>query len=413
MTDKKSTNLTAWTVTSAGIGINLALGVLYAWGMFRDSILTHWGWSDFQAGAPYALAGLVFAFTMIPAGRLQDKFPPRIVATIGGVLVGAGMMLCAAFGNSFWAVTLGFGVLVGAGIGFGYAVVTPAAIKWFSAARTGLIAGLIVSGSALSSVIIVPVAKTLLADGAETIPAAFFYIGAGILVAVTILAQFLKNPPVGHKPAEPRKKNSAPIHGEEMRWRRMLGTRQFWFLWTMYFFSAGTGVMLIGQAMKLAKDVIPKENFAQLGFVSLILLALGNGAGRILAGHISDSLGRMRTLFLVFLFQAVALGIMIYLLSAASVPALFATITFVGFNYGACLSVFPAVSKDYFGLRNYGLNYGILFTAWGVGGAALTQLAGLFNDRTGSLTGVFITCICGFALAMAITFLTHTPHHAK
>ena len=412
MTDKKSNALTAWTVTSAGIGINLALGVLYTWSMFRASIRDYWGWSDFQAGAPYALAGLVFAFTMIPAGRLQDKFPPRLIATVGGVLVGAGMMLSAAFGNSFWAVTVGFGVLVGAGIGFGYAVVTPAAVKWFSSARTGLIAGLIVSGSALSSVIIVPVAKKLLNGGAAAIPGAFFYIGAGILVAVVILAQFLKNPPDGHKPKEPRKK-SAPIHGEEMQWRRMLGTRQFWLLWTMYFFAAGTGVMVIGQAMKLANTIIPSESVAQLAFLNLILLALGNGAGRILAGHLSDGLGRMRTLFLVFLFQAVALGVMIYLFSAMSVAGLFATIAFVGFNYGACLSVFPAVSKDYFGLKNYGLNYGLLFTAWGVGGAALTQLAGFFNDHTGSLTGALVICICGLAVAMVITFFTHPPHHAK
>src|SRR5277367_1326019 len=134
-----------WTVTFAGLGINLALGVLYTWSLFKGAIEKEFGWQGSQLNDPYALCCLVFAFTMIVAGRCQDKFGPRLTATIGGLLVGAGLLLISR-SNSYAVWVLGFGGLVGVGIGFGYASATPAAVKWFPAAQTGWIAGLVVAG---------------------------------------------------------------------------------------------------------------------------------------------------------------------------------------------------------------------------------------------------------------------------
>src|SRR5436190_14104882 len=119
-----------WTVTFAGTGINLALGVLYTWSMFKAAIGREFGWKDAQLNDPYALCCLVFAFAMILAGRFQDKMGPRLTATIGGLLVGAGLIIISRT-SSYQAWVLGFGVLVGAGLGFGYSAATPAALKWF------------------------------------------------------------------------------------------------------------------------------------------------------------------------------------------------------------------------------------------------------------------------------------------
>lgn len=130
-----------WIVTFAGTGINLALGVLYTWSVISKGVPAAWNWSETDKSLPYAIACLVFCLVMIPAGRMQDKIGPRIVATIGGVLVGAGLIL-ASRTTSPLGYILGFGVLAGAGIGFGYASATPPAVKWFPAAKTGLIAGL-------------------------------------------------------------------------------------------------------------------------------------------------------------------------------------------------------------------------------------------------------------------------------
>ena len=149
-----------WTVTFAGIGINLALGVLYAWSVIKKAIPAEWGWSDADKALPYSIACIVFAFVMVPAGRLQDRIGPRWVATAGGILTGIGCIIASYAVTVAWFV-IGFGIFAGAGIGLGYASATPPAVKWFSSRKTGLIAGLVVAGFGLASVYISPIANHL------------------------------------------------------------------------------------------------------------------------------------------------------------------------------------------------------------------------------------------------------------
>jgi len=145
----------AWTVTFAGTGINLALGVLYTWSVFAKALVDQMGWTKTESALPYTLACLVFALCMVPAGRMVDKMGPRAVATIGGLLAGAGMIM-AGTATSIAMTTVGFGLVLGAGMGFGYAATTPAAVKWFHPHRKGQIAGLVVAGFGLASVYIAP-----------------------------------------------------------------------------------------------------------------------------------------------------------------------------------------------------------------------------------------------------------------
>ena len=149
-----------WTVTFAGMGINLSLGVLYAWSVIKKAIPSEWGWTDADKALPYSIACIVFALVMVPAGRLQDRIGPRWVATAGGILTGLGCIIASYAVTVLWFV-IGFGVFAGAGIGLGYAAATPPAVKWFSARKTGLIAGLVVAGFGLASVYISPVANHL------------------------------------------------------------------------------------------------------------------------------------------------------------------------------------------------------------------------------------------------------------
>ncbi|WP_156506089.1 MFS transporter, partial [Oleiphilus sp. HI0117] len=154
-----------WKVAIAGTGINLALGVLYTWSIYQSKIVESieaggaggFNWDRASVGDPYAICCLVFAFTMILAGKCQDLLGPRVTALIGGVLVGAGLLVISQ-STSYTAWVLGFGVLTGAGIGFGYASATPPALKWFPGGQTGLIAGLVVAGFGLAPVYIAPLA---------------------------------------------------------------------------------------------------------------------------------------------------------------------------------------------------------------------------------------------------------------
>ena len=180
-----------WTVTFAGLGINLALGVLYTWSLFKAAIEKEFGWKGAQLNDPYALCCLVFAFTMILAGRCQDKMGPRLTASLGGVLVGLGLLLVSTT-NNYGTWLLGFGMLVGLGIGFAYASATPPALKWFPPAKTGLIAGLVVAGFGLAPVYLAPTSDYLLRHFG--ILKSMMIFGGAFAVIVCGLAQLLVNP---------------------------------------------------------------------------------------------------------------------------------------------------------------------------------------------------------------------------
>ena len=396
-----------WIVTFAGTGINLALGVLYAWSVISKQITKEWGWNETQAALPYSIAIAVFAFMMVPAGRIQDKVGPRLVATMGGILCGIGFIV-ASLSQSLTGVIIGFGILAGAGIGCGYASATPPAVKWFPPARTGLIAGLVVAGFGLASVYIAPLANHLL--GAFGIQSTFLILGIAFLLAVVLLSQLLKNPAAGYKPAgnptpmksDTKAKAPAASVPVDYEWSEMLRTPQFYLLWIMFVFGAGAGLMIIG---KLAK-IVDLQAGIKAGFIFVAMLAVGNAAGRIIAGVLSDKIGRTWTMFTVFVFQAV---LMFLLRGLDTYGTLFLASILIGFNYGANLSIFPSATKDYFGLKNFGVNYGFVFTAWGVGGILGPVLSGWIFDTSKNFNNAYLIAAVCLLFAACLTFATRAP----
>ena len=405
-----------WRVTFAGMGINLALGILYTWSVISSGIKeTAWGasWSQADQSLPYSVACLVFCLVMVPAGRMQDKIGPRLVATLGGILVGAGMII-ASFTTTPLGYVLGFGLLAGAGIGFGYASATPPAVKWFPPAKTGMIAGIVVSGFGLASIYAAPLAKYLsVTYGLSTMMLVF---GIGFLVVVVGLAQLLKPPHKvlqfmkGYGAAGVPKAQNGVVKKEEFTPGEMLRTWQFYPLWFMYACGAGAGLMIIAKLAKIASE----QAGITLGFLLVAVLAVGNGAGRIVAGIVSDKIGRRLTLFVCFVLQAV----LILLLSQtkvgtllASVPVLVVVSALIGANYGANLSLFPSMTKRYYGTDHFGTNYGLMFTAWGVGGFLLALLAGKVYDITQTFNFAYYCSSVLLVLAAIVTCCVKPPHH--
>jgi OFA family oxalate/formate antiporter-like MFS transporter len=399
-----------WIVTFAGTGINLALGVLYTWSVISKGVPTAWNWSETDKSLPYAIACLVFCLVMIPAGRMQDKIGPRVVATIGGILVGVGLIL-ASRTTSPMGYILGFGVLAGAGIGFGYASATPPAVKWFPAAKTGLIAGLVVSGFGLASVYAAPLARWLTAS--YGLPTMVLTFGIGFLIVVVGLAQLLKPPPAGYvPPGSPPAATAGKAAKRHLTPGEMLRTWQFYVLWFMYACGAGAGLMIISKLAKIALD----QAGLSLGFVLVAVLAVGNGAGRIAAGTLSDKIGRKATLFICFASQAV----LIILLASTregsflAQPVVLALLSaLIGANYGANLALFPSITTDYYGLKHFGVNYGLLFTAWGLGGFMLALLAGRVYDQTQAFTFAYYCSAVLLVAAALVTFLVRSPQRAE
>lgn len=393
-----------WIVTFAGLGINLALGVLYAWSIIKDKIGDTFGWDKERLNDPYAVCCLVFAFAMIAAGRCQDKIGPRITASIGGLLVGLGFFI-ASRTTGYWPWVVGFGVLAGIGIGFGYSSATPPALKWFPPKKTGLIAGLVVAGFGLAPVYLAPLTKHLVSI---SVLHAMGVYSIAFTVAVVVLAQLLVNPPASHasSPTNPTPASSTPAASS----RGILGTTEFWVLWLTYAIGSGAGLMVISSMNKMAT-----KSMGELAFVAVAVLAVGNAAGRILAGTLSDRIGRRATLRLVLLLQAVLMFIAIPVTGAQGSPTLVVVLVaaLIGANYGANLSLFPSITKDLWGLKSFGMNYGLLFTAWGVGGFVLPKIQQSLTAASGGFTSSFITAGALLIVGAALTFLIkHRPADA-
>ena len=187
----KTTKSSGWIVTSAALGINLLLGLLYAWSVFKKALVAEWGWNDVTASLPFTVSAAIFAFMMIFAGRAQDKFGPRIVALLGGIMFGAGL-IASGFTQSPVVMVITFGVIGGIGIGLGYSATTPCAIKWFSSSKKGIISGIVVSGVGLAPVYMAPLTAYFLK--LYGIQQSFIILGVIALVAITLfLADFEKS----------------------------------------------------------------------------------------------------------------------------------------------------------------------------------------------------------------------------
>ncbi len=392
-----------WSVTCAGTGINLALGVLYTWSIFKGAIKTSieaggpgaFNWDLASLNDPYAVCCIVFAFAMIAAGKCQDKFGPKITALFGGLLVGLGFIWISQT-TSYISWVLGFGVLAGTGIGFGYSSATPPALKWFPSEKTGLIAGLVVSGFGLASVYIAPLSKYLLLNyGLQN---AMLLFGIAFIIIVCGLSLFLVNPPRDWKAdTVPGLKTPAPV--VNFKPSEMMKSSKFYMLWFIYFIGAGAGLMVIGSVAGMAK-----ASMGEAAFMVVAIMAIGNAAGRIIAGYLSDKIGRRMSLTCMLLFQAVLMFAAIPVVgSGSSAIVLVLLATFIGFNYGTNLSLFPSITKDLWGLKNFGTNYGIMFTAWGVGGLVMGILSQMLKAGTGSFNSSFLTAGILLIIGAALT----------
>ena len=392
-----------WIIVVAALIIQLCLGALYSWSVFVKPLKDNFSYTTTQTQIIFSVALASFALVMIFAGRWQDKKGPRMVATVGGVLLGLGYILASFTGGDFILIALTIGLIGGAGIGFVYVCPIAACVKWFPDKR-GLVTGLAVAGFGAGAWIFGQLA-TMFIESAGILEA-FKYLGGIFLIAVVFGAQFLRNPPEGWVPEgwnPPVQVVDFMNRKERMEygWNDMIKTHQFWMLWLMFVFGASAGLMVIGNLKPYG--VYGGLSAAAAG-AAVGVLALFNGAGRITWGVLSDKLGRIRAMTLMFLLQGL---MMLALIKMGSTEFLLAVaVAWVGFNYGGIFALFPSVTADYFGTKNLGVNYGLVFTSYGVAGVLGPILAGSVFDATGSYLWAFIpsgiACLIAAALALAI-----------
>ncbi len=373
-----------WWRLVGGLSMNLALGTLYGWSVFVAPLEARFGWKRADTSMVFTIAVIVFALSFVVAGRIQDKYGPLGCSLAGGILVSLGFYLCA-YTTSLNYLYLCFGVIGGLGNGFGYATPIPVMAKWFPDKR-GLAVGLAVGGYGAGSAIFGPLAQLKLIP-AYGLPTTFRILGAIFLVMTMFGAFLLRNPPAGYRPAgwtPPVSKSGA---AREFTPGEMLGTRTFYLMWVAYALGCSAGLMVISQLVPFAKSV--GVTAGALSTMTLVVGAVGSAAGRVLSGWMSDRLGRINVLRVMIGICVVAMPALYA--AGSNVAALYAAVFVVYWCYGTQVSVNGVAAADFWGLRNAGVNYGILFTAWGVAGTIGPRIGGVLYDRYHNYQAAFYT----------------------
>lgn len=397
--------LNRWWRVVGGMSMNLALGALYAWSVFVAPLEKEFGWKRADVSMVFTIAVFVFGLSFILAGRMQDKLGPFKISIIGGTLVSIGFFACA-YVNSLNAFFFWFGVMGGVGNGFGYATPIPVMAKWFPD-RRGLAVGLAVAGYGGGSAIFGPLAAAWLIPsyGWRTT----FMVLAVIFFVMTMVGAFLlQNPPAGYRPAgwtpaPATAKAAATTY--EFTPGEVLKTPSFYFMWVAYALGAAAGLMVISQLVPFARSVgVPSEALATMG---LVVGAAGNASGRILSGWMSDALGRLNVLRLMIAISAISMPILYHV--GNNIALLYITVFAVYWCYGTQLSVNASTTSDFWGTKNAGVNYGLLFTAWGIAGIIGPRIGGRMFDIYQDYRVAFYTAGVLSVVALVSEMLARRP----
>ncbi len=390
-------NNKATRILLASCGINLCIGVLYTWSVFKNSLL-ELGWNNTQASMPYTITIITLSLALLIAGRIQDKIGPQKVLMVGSLMAGAGMIL-ASLSLTPWNLNVSFGLITGAGIGFAYACLNPTAMKWFHSSQKGMVNGLLATAFGLAAIYLAPLTSYLISVvGLEQ---SLLILGTGLIVIAFPLACSIKNPPTGYEPKASSEKSGAskpaPPPARNYVWKEMLATKQFYLLWFTYAFGAAAGLMIIANITSIAAE---QANILE-GAYLIVTLSIFNSAGRLVSGLLSDKIGALKTL-------AIALGLqtinMLLFSQFVSSPTLMVGAALAGVGYGTLLAVFPSIMADLYGLKNFGANYGALYTAWGIGGFIGPILAAISMDWYGSYSIAYLICAVLVSIATVLTF---------
>ncbi|MFI5293639.1 MAG: OFA family MFS transporter [Thermodesulfovibrionales bacterium] len=415
----------AWVVVFAGTAINLCLGILYAWSVWAKALISpdvklagspltglNEGWislTNAQAATPFSLCVIVFALFMIPGGRIQDKFGPKVGATLGGLCLAAGCILSGLM-KSYTGLIIGFGLLGGIGMGIGYAAPTPAALKWFGPHKRGLVAGLVVGGYGGAALYISPLAKYLIDN--YGISGSFISLGIFFAVVVIIAGQLLSWPPTGYVPpaggvaaaAQAKKQTTHNWTAGEMT-----KTWQFYALVVLFIGSVQSGLLIIANAAGILATTAKGIPFLLAN--AWILASFGgaiNALGRVGTGMYSDKLGRANAYTVNCVVSALCLFAMPSIIASKSVFLLFLAVGIAYWQYGGGLALLPAMTADFYGSKNLGMNYGLVFLGWGLG-FFMARLGGTIKDVTGSLDYAFYMSGAVLIIAVILVKLTSRP----
>lgn len=406
-----------WTRVIGAILVQLALGSIYAWSVFNAPLAgdLKLGSKDLQVLGIFATSLAGFGLFVQVGGRLQDKRGPRQIAMLSGVIYALGYIISSQFTDNLGMMYVGYAVL-GAGVGIGYSCALSCCVKWFPDKR-GLVSGLAVAGFGAGTFIFAQVGQFIIDNGSTTaagLSNAYLYLGLIFLAMVLGGSQLLCDPPTGFCPAgwTPPKSGAGSTAKKQFMPKEMVRTKSFYLLWAMFALSATCGLMMIGNVGNAGKSLTADATIVAENATIVGILAIFNGAGRIVWGIVSDKLGRTKAMKIMFLLQGIILfGAAGFMMSdpadkTTAFIGFTAFVSLVGFCFGGNFALFPPTTSEYFGTKFFGNNYGLVFTSYAVGGVIGGLMPGIIK---GGFELVFIATAIGSMAAFAIAWIVGPP----
>jgi OFA family oxalate/formate antiporter-like MFS transporter len=351
-----------WVIATAAFLMQLALGAVYAWSVFLKPVIKLYQVTQPQANLTFTLALVALGITAGFGGYFNNRFGPRVIATVGGILYGLGIILSAFAAPNLIVLYLTYGILGGIGLGLGYIVALAMLIKWFPD-RRGFITGLAVAGFGAGAAITGPIAANWLIPSLG-VGNTFLVLGIAYLVIVVGAAQFFHTAPEGYAPAGwvPSARQQADRTVREYTLPEALRLPRWYLLWLILALNVTAGAALISVASPLAQTFTHVT--AGVASIIVIVISIFNGAGRLFWGWLSDAIGRPFAFLSMFVIQIITFALIpsVGVFAILLIPA-----AIVGLCYGGGFGTMPAFAADFFGAKNAGTIYGAMLTAWSAG----------------------------------------------
>ena len=396
-----------WIIAAAGGFMQVALGAVYAWSVFRAPLVKQFGWSISEVTLTFTISIFVLGIAAFLGGLWLNHKGPRVVAISGGILYGLGVFLASFSANKLWWLYLSYGLIGGIGLGLSYIVPVAVLVKWFPD-RRGLITGIAVGGFGAGALITAPVATRLIQS--VGVLNTFAYLGIAYLVVTVVASLFMQNPSEGWRPEgwTPSASQTSQRAGRDYTLGDALKTWQWYALWLLLFLNTFAGISIISQEAPIFQELVGVSAVVAASMVGIA--SIGNAFGRVFWAWVSDLVSRRATFFAMFGLQV----LLFWFLPSVTAVSLMTIITFVLLMcYGGGFGTMPAFAADYFGSKNVGPIYGLMLTAWGCASAVGPLLIAYMRQTTGSYRGALHIIAGVMAVSALLPILVSRPGAAN